>query len=83
MTEPQDTNNSEDRKNWIRSLGLFSYIITDLLVCTGLGIGSGYWAWKHWGAPFLIIILTSMIGLCLAFYRLYRASQLGDDNRKG
>jgi hypothetical protein len=74
---------SEDRKNWIRSLGLFTYIIGDLLVCTGLGIGAGYWAWKHWGAPFWVIMLTSMIGLGLAFYRLYRASQLGDDNPKG
>jgi F0F1-type ATP synthase assembly protein I len=74
---------SEDRKNWIKSLALFSYILADLIVCSGLGIGSGYWAWKHWGAPFWVIILTSMIGLSFAFYRLYRASQLGDDNDKG
>jgi hypothetical protein len=76
-------NDSEDRKNWIKSMALFTYILGDLLVCSGLGIGSGYWAWKHWGAPFWVIIPTSMIGLGLAFYRLYRASQLGDDNAKG
>ncbi len=76
-------NSSDDRKNWIRSLALFSYILGDLIACSGLGIGAGYWAWKHWGAPFWVIILTSMTGLGLAFYRLYRASQLGDDNGKG
>ena len=69
---------SEEQKNWAKSLGLFSFIIADLLVCSGLGVGAGYWAWKHWGAPFWVIILTSMVGLGVAFYRLYLASIAGD-----
>jgi F0F1-type ATP synthase assembly protein I len=71
---------SQDQKNWIRSLALFSFIIGDLLVCTGVGVGLGYWAWKHWNAPIWVIMITSMLGLGVAFYRLYLASQAGDQN---
>jgi hypothetical protein len=74
---------SEDQKSWVKSLSLFSFIIADLLVCSGLGVGAGYWAWKHWGAPFWVIILTSMVGLGVAFYRLYLASIAGDCPGKG
>ena len=59
----------------LRSLGLFAVIVSDLVGCTGAGILIGYWAWSKWGAPWWVLLLTSMAGLVLAFYRLYLASK--------
>lgn len=57
---------------WLRSLGYFSIIIGDIAACTGIGIGIGYLAMHRWGAPWWVLMISSMAGLVLAFYRLYR-----------
>lgn len=67
-----------DDRDWVRSFGLFSVVVADLIICSGVGVGIGYWAWKHWGAPWWVILVSSTLGLVVAFYRLYRISQLGD-----
>lgn len=59
----------------LRSLGLFAVIVSDLVGCTGAGILLGYLAWSKWGAPWWVLLLSSMAGLVLAFYRLYLASK--------
>lgn len=61
----------EGQPDWARSLGLFSVIVSELVGFTGVGIGVGYWAWSRWGAPWWVLLLTSMAGLIGAFYRIY------------
>ena len=65
-------NDASGDSNWARSLGYFGIILGDIAGCTGAGVGLGYLAWKKWDAPWWVLLLTSMSGLCLAFYRLYR-----------
>jgi hypothetical protein len=62
----------DDASSWMRSLGYFSIIVGDIAGYTGAGVGIGYLAWKKWGAPWWVLLLTSVTGLTLAFYRLYR-----------
>lgn len=67
--------NPEDRKLWIRNLGLLSVIVSDLLGFTGVGIGIGYLLWAKLGAPWWVLVLSSSAGLSLAMYRMYRFTQ--------
>jgi hypothetical protein len=60
---------------WVKGLGLFSVIVGDLLGFTGAGVGIGYWAWKKWGAPWWVLLLTTTAGLALAMWQMYRVSQ--------
>ena len=59
----------------LRKLGLVSVILGELIACTGAGIGLGYLAWSKWGAPKLIFLPTSLLGLFLGFYQIYRTSK--------
>jgi hypothetical protein len=61
-----------DEANWQKSLGYFSVVLGDLAGFTGGGVGLGYLAWKKLGAPQWVILITSLVGLGLAFYQLYR-----------
>ncbi len=72
-----------NRPEWIKSLGLLSVIVADLLGYTGAGVGIGYLAWAKWGAPWWVLVLTSMTGLALAMYRLYKMSRIteGSDRK--
>ncbi len=69
------SDNDSDRKRWIRALGIFSVLVSDLLAYTGAGIGLGYVAWHYLGWPWWVLLVTSLAGLSLAFYRLYQISQ--------
>ncbi len=53
--------------HWVKSLGLFSIIVTDI----GAGIAVGYFAWAKFGAPWWVLLLSSFAGLGLAMYRSY------------
>jgi F0F1-type ATP synthase assembly protein I len=61
-----------DDSNGMRSLGYFSVVLGDLIGFTGAGVGLGFLAWKKLGAPQWVILPTSLVGLTLAFYQLYR-----------
>ncbi len=60
----------DDEREWVRSLGLFWVIIADLIGCTGAGLGIGYLAFRKWGAPWWVLLITTLAGLGLAMYRL-------------
>jgi F0F1-type ATP synthase assembly protein I len=64
-----------DQARWMRSLGYFSIIVGDLVGFSAAGIGLGYWLVKKWNAPWWVLLLTSMTGLCLSMFRLYRMTQ--------
>ena len=73
-----DRDSKKDAKteeNWKRGLGLLSVITADLLGYSGAGIALGYWLWKKVGLPWWVLLLFSMVGLGLAFYRLYEVSK--------
>ena len=59
----------------MRSLGYFSVIVGELVGFTGTGVAVGYFAWAKWGAPWWVLLLTSLAGLTLSMYRLYRMTQ--------
>ena len=65
----------KEEPNQLKKLGLFAVIVSDLIGYTGAGVGLGYLAWSKWNAPFWVMIVTSMAGLSLAFYRIYQISQ--------
>lgn len=72
MPKPESTKpGSEERRLWIRNLGLFSLIVSDIIGYTGAGIGIGYLLWAKLGAPWWVLVLTSTAGLVGAMYRLY------------
>jgi F0F1-type ATP synthase assembly protein I len=66
---------TDENETWVKSLGIFAVILGDLIGCTGAGVGIGYWAWKKWSAPWWVLLLTTMAGLTLAMWRLYRITQ--------
>ena len=68
-------NQSQRQKaQWVKSLGLLSVILVDLVGYTGAGVAIGYLAWKKAGAPWWVLLLTSSAGLGLAMYQMYRMS---------
>lgn len=74
MEDPKKKTESDEGRN-LKKLGLVAVIIGDLVGFVGVGIGVGYYAWSHWGAPWWVLILSSSAGLILAFYQLYQVSQ--------
>jgi F0F1-type ATP synthase assembly protein I len=71
-TGSMKSNDPDSDATWLKSLGYFSIIIGDIAACTGIGVGLGYLAMSRWGAPWWVLMFSSMAGLVLAFYRLYR-----------
>ena len=69
-----DGNQSESGSQ-LKKLGLACVIIADWIGFTLAGVGIGYWAWTRWNAPIWVLFLTSLTGLGLAFYRLYKLIQ--------
>ncbi len=59
----------------LKKLGLFAVIISDLLGYPLAGIGLGYLCWKKLGLPWWTLLLSSVSGLILAFYKLYEISK--------
>jgi F0F1-type ATP synthase assembly protein I len=66
-------NNGDD--SWLRNLGLFGVIVSDLVGFTGAGFGLGYFAMKQWNAPWWVLFLTTIAGLGLAMLQIYRLTQ--------
>ncbi len=64
----------ENNQN-LKKLGLFSVILGELIGFTGAGIGFGYFAWTKWGAPWWVLLISSLAGLAIAFYRIFQISQ--------
>jgi hypothetical protein len=58
-----------------RKLGLFGVILGDLVGYSGAGIGLGYFAWSRWGAPWWVLLVSGLLGMTWAFYKIYRLGQ--------
>ncbi len=69
--EQEPEKNPSSQKNALKSLGLFFVVLTDLVGYTGVGVAIGYYLWAKQGAPWWVLLLTSMLGLGLAFYQVY------------
>jgi hypothetical protein len=72
--ENQPDRNSPQTSN-LKALGLVTVILGYILGITGAGIGLGYYAWIHWGAPSWMMGVSGTVGLILAFYKVYQISQ--------
>lgn len=59
----------------LKSIGLLSIVVADLVGYTGAGIGLGWYLTKYWSAPWWCLLLTSIAGLTLAFYQIYKVSK--------
>ena len=64
----------EKKDNWLNALGLSGVIIGDIVGFTGVGIGLGYLFWKKLNAPWWVFLLSTIIGLILAFVQIYKRS---------
>lgn len=64
-----------DRAKQLQGIGLLAVIISDLIGYTGAGVGLGYLAFSKWGAPWWVLLVSSVAGLLLAFFALYKVSQ--------
>lgn len=64
-----------EQNEYMKGLALLAWISGEILALTGLGLAAG-WALHQWmGAPPLISLVLGMLGLGLAFWRIYRASK--------
>jgi F0F1-type ATP synthase assembly protein I len=63
------------KEPWVKAVGLFGVIVTDIIGYTGAGFAIGYFAWKKAGFPEWFPLIPTMLGFGLAMYKLYRLSQ--------
>jgi F0F1-type ATP synthase assembly protein I len=70
MTDP-----NQDKEGWVKGVGLLGVITVELLGASIVGIGSGYLLWKKAGFPWWTLLVCSVAGLSVAFYRLYLISR--------
>jgi len=61
--------------HWAAGLGLLSVVTADLVGYTGAGAGLGYLLWKKAGLTIWALVVCSLLGLALAFYRIYQVSK--------
>jgi F0F1-type ATP synthase assembly protein I len=71
----QDSNQADGPNENVKKLGLFTVILSDLIAYIGTGFGLGYLAWAKLNFPFWVMLLSSITGLILAFYKLYLISK--------
>jgi hypothetical protein len=71
--------NNGSEQQWLKTLGLFSQIVSDLVVTIGIGLGLGYLAWKKWNAPRWVPLLTGLVSIVVAFYRLIQLAEKRTD----
>jgi hypothetical protein len=68
--------NRAEKPDWLKDLGLLGVITSEILGFTGAGVALGYLAATRLGWPRWVLPIFAMIGLTLAFYRIYRATKL-------
>lgn len=61
---------------WVTTLGMFGVIVADIAGYTGAGIFLGWLLQSKLGWPWWVIVVTSLTGLAMAMYRLYKMSNL-------
>ena len=59
----------------LKKLGLLTLIVGDLLGYTGSAVGLGYLAWQKLKLPWWILLVTTLLGLFLAFLKIYQISK--------
>lgn len=67
--------NQDPDREWVRQFGLFGVIVADFVGLTVAGFGVGYLAWTKLGAPWWLMIITGLLGVGLAVYRLILLSK--------
>lgn len=79
---PRQKDEDDQRAAWAKNLGLFSVVVGDLVGCVGAGAGLGYLLMKGLHAPAWILLPTTMAGLVVAMVRLYKISQVSNENNE-
>jgi F0F1-type ATP synthase assembly protein I len=54
---------------------MMAVISAEILGNSGAGVLIGYLLWKKAGAPWWVLLLTSMAGFAWGMYRVYQRSQ--------
>lgn len=68
-----------DRKVWIRGLALLAWVSWEVLGWGALGTAAGYFMGRALGGAAWLGAVTGALGLAIAFWRIYQASQTLDD----
>lgn len=66
----------EDRPDWLKDVGLLGVVASEVIGFSGAGLGIGWLLWKKLDWPWWVLILSALLGLTAAFYRIYRMTQL-------
>ncbi len=61
----------DDDRAWVRQLGLFGQIVSELVVSIGVGGGLGYLARRTWSLGTWAVVLGILAGFLLAIFRIY------------
>jgi F0F1-type ATP synthase assembly protein I len=59
----------------LKKLRLLAIVSSYLIGYSCGGVGAGWFFYAKYGAPWWVLLLFSLTGLCLAFYRIYQVSQ--------
>ncbi|MBU6375338.1 MAG: AtpZ/AtpI family protein [Bdellovibrionales bacterium] len=65
----------ESRSEYVRGLALLAWVSWEILALTALGVFTG-WSIHRWlGGSLLLTLVFGVLGLSLAFYRIYLATK--------
>jgi|GEM_PF-3797922 len=65
----------DEKPSWVRDLGIFGLVLTEVLGWTGAGMAIGYLSWKYGPVPMWITPVLALGGLVIALMRVYRAGK--------
>lgn len=70
----------DSERQWVKSLGLFSVIVTFMIGYPAAGAALGYAAWKWMGLPRWVVAPPVVLGFVLAMIRLVRLARPTEEN---
>ena len=78
MSGAKPPRDDAQRRAWMRGLALLAWVSWEVVAWSALGTLAGYFLGKALGGALWIAALTGMLGLAIAFWRIYKASQAMD-----
>ncbi len=60
---------------WVRQLGLFGWIVSELVASVCLGAGLGYLLRRYLGLGGWVLVIGTLLGFGLAMFRIYRVTR--------
>ncbi|MEN9723988.1 MAG: hypothetical protein RJB38_1974 [Pseudomonadota bacterium] len=68
-----------DLKSYLRGLALLTWVATELVALTGLGVALGWYLHRRFGISRFTPVVFGVLGLTFAFWRIYRIHSKWED----